>query len=596
MLPLVLAPLLLALAHAAPVEPATHTLNKRWNTCSGYNVAGCPFASAGEHGAVATEIGTCSAIGVQALKDGGSAADAIIAASLCVGVISNWHSGIGGGGFLINRFTNKDGSKGYEQIDFRETAPAGSNETMYSQYGVNQTKSTKGGLAVGVPGEIRAWEALHKRHGKLPWKRLFEPSIDIARHGFPVNYDLATVLTPAYPFLTSDPIWAEQFAPNGTLLKQGDYVYRHRLADALTIIAKKGPDAFYHGRIAKNIVKAAQAQGGIITLKDLAGYKVNVKNTSVVEYRGKRIYSTTAPSSGVVVLSTLKIFEGFPDGGAADDSPAINLTTHYLVEADKLGYGQRATLGDPAFTANVTALEASYLTEPVIKAARARIHANTTFPPPYYNPDNYFPSREGGTSHLAAVDKDGNAVSLTTTVNLIWGSGVITEDGIVLNNEMDDFSSPGQVNAFGFPANPINFIKPGKRPQSSIASSLVEDEHGNLVFVTGSAGGSRIITATLQQLHNYVDKGLNATGSTYHPRWHDQLSGKTFFDYDDPSRPIPLKGYDNGTVAYFTSLGYNITYQSPFGSSTSHAISKLPNGQWLAAADPRRPTGWGQAY
>ncbi|TXT13775.1 hypothetical protein VHUM_01142 [Vanrija humicola] len=591
MLTLALAPLLLALAHAAPVaEPATHSLNKRWNTCAGYNVDGCPFPTAGEHGAVATEVGTCSAIGVQALKDGGSAADAIIAASLCVGVISNWHSGIGGGGFLITRYTNKDGSHGYEQIDFRETAPAGSNETMYSQYGVNQTKSTKGGLAVGVPGELRAWEALHKRHGKLPWKRLFEPSIDLALHGFPVNKDLATVLTPAYPFLTSDPIWAEQFAPNGTLLKEGEFVYRKRLAKALATIAKKGPDAFYHGKIAQNIVKAAHAQGGIITLDDLAGYKVNIKNTTSVQYRGKTIHSTTAPSSGTVVLSALKIFEGFPNPGAADDSPAINLTTH-LREL-----GVRATLGDPAFTANVSALEASYLTEPVILAARARIRANATFPPPYYNPDNYFPSREGGTSHLAAVDKDGNAVSLTTTVNLIWGSGVITADGIVLNNEMDDFSSPGQVNAFGFPANPINFIKPGKRPQSSIASSLVEDEHGNLVFATGSAGGSRIITATLQQLHNFVDKGLNATGSTYHPRWHDQLSGKTYFDYEDLTRPIPLKGYDNGTVAYFASLGYNVTYQNPGGSSTSHAISKLPNGQWLAAADPRRPTGWGQAY
>lgn len=161
---------------------------------------------------------------------------------------------------------------------------------------------------------------------------------------------------------------------------------------------------------------------------------------------------------------------------------------------------------------------------------------------------------------------------------------------------MDDFSSPGQINSFGFFANPINFIAPHKRPQSSICSSLVEDADGTLIMATGSAGGSRIITATIQELYHYIDQGLNATECTGHPRWHDQLSGKTWFDWEEDTAPIPLPGYNNATVGYFTAMGYNTTFQQPDSTSTSHAIGRLPNGEWLAASDPRRSAGRGQAY
>ncbi|GMK55224.1 hypothetical protein CspeluHIS016_0202800 [Cutaneotrichosporon spelunceum] len=541
------------------------------------------------------------------MKEGGNAADAMISSALCVGVISAFHSGIGGGGFMVIRYNNEDGTHGYEQIDFRETMPAAGNETMYTQYGANQTKSTIGGLAVGVPGELRAWKLLHDRHGSLPWKKLFEPAINVARNGFPVNYDLAGFLA-GRDWILEDENWSKDYAPQGTLLKEGDTVYRHSIADTLERIACEGPDIFYQGSdIADNIIKAVQSAGGIMTHDDLAGYQPILRETASISYRGKKIFSTTAPSSGAIVLSALKIFEGLEKPGA---DPANPLSTHYrefpqfslnanpkVVEANKFGYGQRATLGDPAFTSNVSTLEASYLTEEVAAAARALITGNSTHPGTYYNPTNYAPaSKEGGTSHLAAVDGSGMAVSLTTTVNLIWGSQVMTDNGIILNNEMDDFSSPGSVNAFGFAANPINFIRPGKRPQSSIASSLLEDENGQLIMATGSAGGSRIITATLQELYNHIELGLNATGCTGHPRWHDQLSGKTFFDYPEPNRPIPLAGYDNVTVDFFRSLGYNVTYQEPYSTSTSHAIARLPSGEWLAASDPRKPAGRGQAF
>lgn len=173
-------------------------------------------------------------------------------------------------------------------------------------------------------------------------------------------------------------------------------------------------------------------------------------------------------------------------------------------------------LTDPKFGNNTQEIERSFLTDAVVQAARDKIVANQTFGTDYYSPSGYIPGRESGTSHLAVVDGSGMAISLTTTVNTLWGSRVMTEDGIILNNEMDDFSQPGQVNSFGFAANPINYPQGGKRPQSSIASSIGEDlETGELVIATGSAGGSRIITATLQELHNYIDRGLNASQCTH---------------------------------------------------------------------------------
>lgn len=247
---------------------------------------------------------------------------------------------------MVIRFKNADGSHGYEQIDFRETMPAAGNETMYSQYGANETQSTIGGLAVGVPGEMRgtlselcvlpwtdsvpAWELLHKRHGKLPWKALFKPAIDVARGGFPVNYDLAGFLT-GYPMMLTDPLWSEVYAPNGTLAQEGDIIYKHRLANTLERISKEGAGVFYdkHSSIAKNTIKAIKnaTPPGIMTLDDLAGYKAILRNASSITYRGKKLFSTTAPSSGAIVLSSLKIFEGF-DGSASDTDPTINLTLH----------------------------------------------------------------------------------------------------------------------------------------------------------------------------------------------------------------------------------------------------------------------------
>ncbi|GAA98617.1 uncharacterized protein L969DRAFT_18069 [Mixia osmundae IAM 14324] len=542
----------------------------------------------GKHGAIATEVAACSQIGLQALKDGGTAADAIIASSLCVGVINSFHSGIGGGGFGIVRYPTASGHA-YEMIDFREAAPAGANQTLYTESS-DKTASTVGGLANGIPGEIRGWQSLHHRHGKLAWARLFAPAVDLARNGFPVSVDLANAFK-GYPFLLSDPLFAESFAPNGTLLTLGQTCYRKRYADVLEAIGYHGADWYYEGENAQSIANASQSRGGILTVQDLKNYTAILRKPASIKYRNHRIFSTIAPSSGSVVLSALKIFSGF-NGSASDTDPAINETTHYLIEATRLAYAQRTNFGDPAFTANVSALEKSFLTDKVASEARAKISPNRTYPDAYYDIGKYAILNDSGTSHLAAADSNGYVVSLTTTINLYWGSQVMTDKGIILNDEMDDFSSPGQTNSFGFAAAPANFIQPGKRPQSSIASSIVEDLDGNFVEATGSAGGSRIITATLQNIYHYLDQALSANATVHHSRWHDQLTNVTYFEYASPQVGIP--GYSNSTVAFLTNQGYNVTYEDTTGS-TGHVVA-LKDGIFTAASDPRKAAGRGSAY
>ncbi|KAJ6552577.1 gamma-glutamyltranspeptidase [Mycena vulgaris] len=305
---------------------------------------------------------------------------------------------------------------------------------------------------------------------------------------------------------------------------------------------------------------------------DLAGYAAIVREPANITYRNSRIFSTVAPSSGAVVLSAMKIFEGY-QGNYTDSDPEINVTTHRLVEAAQFAYGQRtqceslsfsvtpllhhSSLMFSSFTANVSELERYYLTDAAAADVLNKIRDNAPFPVAYYDPANY---------------TEGMTISLTTTVNSYRGSQGMMTDGVILNNEMDDFSASGQRNAFGFAPSPINFIRPGKRLQSSIASSIAEDlETGEVTIVTGSAGGSRIITATMQELHHFIDQGIGAAECTRHPRWHDQLGGLAYFEIKNDA--LGIAGFDNATVTYMKALGYNTTYEDLSGS-TSHAVLK----------------------
>ena len=285
-------------------------------------------------GAVASEKATCSQIGVDLLKQGGNAADAIVGTVFCVGTLGMYHSGIGGGGFMIIRGSNGT----YEFVDFRETAPAAAFTDMYNN---NTNASIYGGLASGVPGELRGMQHLHENYGKLSWATVIQPAIDLARYGFPVSADLVKYIKQSLAgisnFLVEDPSWAIDFAPNGTLVGLHDTMYRRRYADTLETIAQHGPDAFYEGAIANATVTALQNTGGTMTLDDLKDYSVAIRQPAQIAYRDFKLTSCSAPSGGEVALSALKIVEGYDNFG---DPAAINTSTFYLNEAMRFAYGE----------------------------------------------------------------------------------------------------------------------------------------------------------------------------------------------------------------------------------------------------------------
>ncbi|KAI2627900.1 gamma-glutamyltranspeptidase [Hypomontagnella submonticulosa] len=528
-------------------------------------------------GAVASESSVCSKIGTDLLKAGGNAADALVGTVFCIGVIGMYHSGIGGGGFMLVR--GSDGK--YEFIDFRETAPAAAFEDMYKN---NTNASLYGGLASGVPGELRGLEYLHKNYGKLPWAKVVAPAIKVAREGFEVTQDLVNQMNSSpNTFLTDDPAWAIDFAPKGYRVKLGETMTRKRYADTLEVIAAEGADAFYTGAIAKATIAALSASNGTMTLDDLKNYTVAIRKPSKINYRGYKLTSISAPSSGTVALSALKIVDGYEGFG---DPAAINLTTHRLDEALKFAYGQRSELGDPSFVEGLDAYQDSMLSDETAAEVRSKISDFTTYNTSYYDPAGLESLDTPGTSHVVTADSSGMAISLTTTINLIFGSRVmVPETGVIMNDEMNDFSIPGSSNAFGYVPSPANFVRPGKRPLSSISCTIVETGDGKLYFVIGAAGGSRIITATIQNIHHVVDQNMTTLDALAQPRLHDQLSPPQIsFEY----------AYDNSTVAYLKSLGNNVTWVAP-GQSTAQGLRLLPNGTFEAAGEPRQHNSGGFA-
>ncbi|KAI1334540.1 gamma-glutamyltransferase 1 [Xylariaceae sp. FL0016] len=528
-------------------------------------------------GAVASESSICSTIGTDLLQAGGNAADALVGTVFCVGVMGMYHSGIGGGGFMLVRGSN--GS--YEFIDFRETAPAAAFEDMYTN---NTDLSLYGGLASGVPGELRGLEYLHKHYGVLKWADVMAPAIKVARYGWNVTEDLVKYMASADGnFLTDDPTWAIDFAPHGHLVQLGELITRKRYADTLEVIAKEGPDAFYTGAIANATIAALTKTNGTMTMEDLANYTVAIRKPSQIKYRDYKLIACSAPSGGVVALTSLNIVNGYSGFG---DPAAINLTTHRLDESMRFAYGLRSELGDPSFVDGLDEYQESMLSEATAAEIRSKISDYHTNNVSWYDPAGLESLETPGTSHIVTADKSGMAISLTTTINLIFGSQVmVPETGVIMNDEMNDFSIPGSSNAFGYIPSEANFVRPGKRPLSSISPTIVETAEGKLYFVIGSAGGSRIITATIQNIHHVLDQNMTSIEALTEPRLHDQLSpNQVSFEY----------AYDNSTVAYMASLGHNVTWVAP-GQSTAQGLRLLPNGTFEAAGEPRQVNSGGFA-
>jgi gamma-glutamyltranspeptidase/glutathione hydrolase len=376
---------------------------------------------------------------------------------------------------------------------------------------------------------------------------------------------------------------AIDFAPNGTLLGLGDTITRRRYADTLEAIANRGPDAFYTGPIAQTIIKTLQSNGGTMTMQDLKDYNVAIRPPQNITYRNYTIHSTGAPSSGTVALSAMKIIEGYKDIGQA---ATINESTFLFDEALRFAYGQRSQLGDPLFVKNLDLYQAEMLSNATVSAVRAKINPLHTLNVSDYDPSGFESLVTPGTSAVVTSDVTGLSIALTTTINLLFGSHLmVPETGIILNNEMNDFSIPGSSNAFGYIPSPANFIRPGKRPLSSITPAIVEHANGTLYFVASAAGGSRIITAVLQNLWHVLDQNMTAPQAIAQPRLHDQLvPNQVSFEY----------AYDNATTASMASRGLNVTWVAP-GQSSAQTIRKLGNGTFEAAGEPRQKNSGGYA-
>ncbi len=529
------------------------------------------------HGMVVAREETAARIGRDILAGGGNAVDAAVATGFALAVTLPQAGNLGGGGFMVIHLA--DGEQALA-LDYRETAPAKAHRDLFldNDGAVDEYKSRYSHLATGTPGTVAGFAEVLQRHGTLTLAEVLEPAIALAENGFPVSPALASHLLIEKDKLSRSPDAKRTFFhPDGRTLEAGDRLRQPDLAESLRRIKVEGPDAFYRGSIAEKIVADMEAFGGLVSMEDLDAYRPVWRDPIKGEYRGHKILSMPPPSSGGVhLVQMLNILEEYPISEYGHNSAR---TIHLMAEAMKLAYADRSIhLGDPDFAdIPVDGLTSkSYATQ-----LRERVNPDMATPAGEIAPGNPRAFQEASeTTHFSVVDRDGNAVSNTFTLNFRFGTGhIATGTGIFLNNQMDDFSAkPGVPNAYGLIGGEFNAIEPGKRMLSSMTPVIVLRD-GAPYIVTGSPGGSRIINTSLQVLLNVIDHGRNIAEATHAPRVHHQWL---------PDELLLERGISPDTERLLSEMGHNVLRSTTIGA----AQSILFDGQRLhGASDPRRPGG-----
>ena len=525
------------------------------------------------HGMVVAQEKLAARVGADILRQGGNAVDAAVATAFAMAVTYPRAGNIGGGGFMVIHL--KDRGEDIA-IDYREAAPAATTaETFLGADGKpDNAKSRDSALSIGVPGTVAGLALALEKYGsgKFTLARLLQPAIVLARDGFVLDDDMADTLPAAQRRMAKWQASVKIFSQaDGTWLRGGDRLVQTDLAATLSAIAEQGPRGFYEGPVAEKLANAVRDAGGIMTNDDLKSYSAVIRKPVRGSYRGYDVVSMPLPSSGgTVLLESLNILEGFPLAEMTQGSPA---SLHLLIEAMKRAYADRARyLGDPAF---VNAPVPVMLSKDY--AARQRASIDPDRATASADAAAIKPLREGSnTTHFSVIDDFGNAVSNTYTLNFPYGVGLIAEGtGVLLNNELDDFTAaPGASNAFGLVGFEANLPGPGKRPLSSMSPTILLKD-GKPVLVTGSPGGSRIISTVLQVIVNVLDYHMDVLAAVSAPRLHHQWM---------PDEVRVERGFSEDVLAQLRAMGHHIV--EPMGQTSANSIAVVGD-EALGAPDPR---------
>lgn len=527
-----------------------------------------PPPAVSARGMVAADEASASRAGASVLARGGNAVDAVVATALACGVAQPSSSGLGGGGFAV--VVAPDGQR--HVLDFREVAPAAATRDMFVAAAAPDA-STRGGLAVAVPGEAPGLVALHAAHGRLPLADVIEPATRLARKGFPVAHHLQHSLASQGPLglALASALYGLTAPP-----AEGDVVRNPGLGRTLAMLAGTRGKALTEGPVARDIVASARKAGGVITEQDLRDYRPKQRDPIVGRYRGWTVVTMPPPSSGgVVLVQVLSVLEAFEPASLGHNSAEH---VHLLAEAFQHAFADRAAhMGDPD---RVEVPVDALLSPGRVSEIQRQILPSRTQDKDFYG-TRVDIGRDAGTQHISVIDADGMAVALTTTVNTGFGSGVVAErSGIVLNNEMDDFvARPGVANAYGLVGTEANAVHPGSRPLSSMSPTVLISPDGTQRIVVGASGGPWIISSTLQVISNIVDFGMDPSEAVAAPRMHHQWVPELLFldeGYSvDTQRALESRGHTLKVMPFFSSV--QVVVQGPGGTA--------------GASDPRKG-GW----